>query len=165
MEMLAFFILALLAISSALLTITHRNEVICALGLALNLVSIAGFYFLLGAQFIGFLQIIVYAGAIMVLIIFVVMLLNLGEESYPQARRGRWQRVLAPVAAVVFAGILASALWRGEAAPLPAPGSGFGTVSALGRELFGVFFYPFEVISLLLIVAMVGAVLLAKRRL
>jgi NADH-quinone oxidoreductase subunit J len=165
MEQIAFFILAVLAVASALVVLTHRNEVICALALAFNLASIAGFYFLLGAQFIGFLQIIVYAGAIMVLIVFVVMLLNLGEESYAPSG-GRIQRVLAPVLAVLFAVILASVLWRSDrAASLgPAP-AGFGTVETLGHDLFSRFFYPFEVISLLLVAAMIGAVLMAKRKL
>jgi NADH-quinone oxidoreductase subunit J len=160
----AFFVLAILAVSSALVVLTHRNEVICALALAFNLAAIAGFYFLLGAQFIGFLQIIVYAGAIMVLIVFVVMLLNLGEENYPE-RGGVIQRRLAPLLSLAFAAALAIVLWRMGAAQLPSPSAEFGTVEALGRELFTRFFYPFEVISLLLVAAMIGAVLLAKRRL
>jgi len=162
MEMLAFFVLAVLAVASALVILTRRNEVVCALSLAFNLASIAGFYFLLGAQFIGFLQIIVYAGAIMVLIVFVIMLLNLGEERYPE--RGRIQGWLAPVFALVFAVILAAVLWKSEPLGLGEPPSDFGTVAVLGRELFSRFFYPFEVISLLLVAAMIGAVLLAKRR-
>ena len=164
MDLAAFFVLSVLAVSSALVVLTHRNEVICALALAFNLASIAGFYFLLGAQFIGFLQIIVYAGAIMVLIIFVVMLLNLGAETYPE-RGSAIQRWLAPALSLAFTAVLAVVLWRVEPAiPGTAP-DGFGTVGALGRELFSRFFYPFEVISLLLVAAMIGAVLLAKRKL
>jgi NADH-quinone oxidoreductase subunit J len=162
MEMLAFFVLAVLAVGSALVILTRRNEVVCALSLTFNLASIAGFYFLLGAQFIGFLQIIVYAGAIMVLIVFVIMLLNLGEERYPE--RGTMQKWLAPVLALVFAIVLALVLWRSEPLGLGEPPPDFGTVAVLGRELFSRFFYPFEVISLLLVAAMIGAVLLAKRR-
>ena len=162
MEMVAFFVLAVLAVASALMVLTRRNEVVCALSLAFNLASIAGFYFLLGAQFIGFLQIIVYAGAIMVLIVFVIMLLSLGEERYPE--HGRVQKWLAPILSLIFAVVLATVLWRTEPLGLGAPPHDFGTVAVLGRELFTRFYYPFEVISLLLVAAMIGAVLLAKRR-
>ena len=82
MESIAFIVLSILAVSSALVIVLPfvRNAVVCALALALNLISVAGFFFLLGAQFIGFLQVIVYAGAIMVLILFVLMLLNVQDE-------------------------------------------------------------------------------------
>jgi len=164
MELLAFFVLSVLAVSSALVVVTHRNEVICALGLAFNLVSIAGFYFLLGAQFIGFIQLIVYAGAIMVLILFVVMLLGLAEESYPTTT-GRIQRRAAPILSLLFTVVLAFVLLRADLKGFGEKAAGFGSVGDVGRELFGRFFYPFEVISLLLVAAMVGAVIMAKRRL
>ena len=126
-----------------------------------------GFYLLLNAQFMALLQIIVYAGAIMVLILFVIMLLNLPDEAAPP-RLGlhpgwsglrRW-----PSAFAVDGSAGRSPAGRGRAAS-PQPSAGFGTVRALGTELFTTFFYPFEAISLLLVVAMIGAVLLAKRRL
>ncbi len=164
METLAFFVLSVLAVAAALVVLTHRNEVICALGLAFNLVAIAGFYFLLDAHFIGFLQLIIYAGAIMVLIIFVVMLLNLGQERYPPRRQ--WIHPwLAPVATVLFAGVLGGVLWKMDLEPRPPLDPAYGTVKHVGLDLFSRYFYPFEVISLLLIVAMVGAVVMAKRRL
>jgi len=119
---------------------------------------------LLGAQFVGLLQIIVYAGAIMVLILFVIMLLNLAEEARPHPA-GTFQRFLAPLTTVVFAGVIGRALWRSTPAAFPAPAKGFGTADAVGRALFTSYYYPFEAISLLLLVAMVGAVLLSKRRL
>ena len=160
----AFYVLALLTLASALVVVTHRNPVVSAVALAFNLVSIAGFYILLGAQFIGLLQVLVYAGAIMVIILFVILLLNLAEES-PARAAGTFQRVLAPVATLVFAFVLGRALWGGAPSTLPPAAEGFGTAAVLGRALFTRFYYPFEVISLLLIVAMVGAVLLAKRKL
>ena len=165
MELIAFYILAVLADASALVVVTHRNPVIAALALGVNLLAIAGFYLVLRAQFIGVMQVIVYAGAILVLIVFVIMLLNLRDEAGLRGS-GLVQRSLAPFLALAFAVLIGRAMVA--AAPnrlLPAPPEGFGTVEALGRELFTRFFYPFEVISLLLIVAMVGAVLLAKRRL
>jgi NADH-quinone oxidoreductase subunit J len=106
----------------------------------------------------------VYAGAILVLIVFVIMLLNLKDEAR-QRESGSIQRWLGPLLAIAFAVILGRAIVAGAGLGLSAPRPGFGTVETLGRELFTRFFYPFEVISLLLIVAMVGAVLLAKRRL
>ncbi len=165
METAAFFILAALAFGSALVVITSRNAVISALALAFNLVSIAGFFFLLNAQFIGFLQVIVYAGAIMVLILFVLMLLAV-QETHGVSEAGFFQRYLGPLLAIGLAAILIIGVTRASAgetfAELPPD---FGTVEALGTELFTNYFYPFEAISLLLVVAMVGAVLLAKRRL
>ena len=164
MALFAFYVLAILTVASALVVVTHRNPVVAAVALAFNLISIAGFYILLGAQFIGLLQVIVYAGAIMVLILFVIMLLNLAEEVGPHPA-GTFQRVLAPLATLVFAVVLGRALFRSAPSTFPSAPEGFGTAAVLGRELFTRFYYPFEVISLLLVVAMVGAVLLAKRKL
>jgi NADH-quinone oxidoreductase subunit J len=162
MSVVAFFVLSLLALISALIVVTHRNPVVSALALAFNLVSIAGFYFLLDAQFIAMLQVIVYAGAIMVLILFVIMLLNLQQEMRGHPA-GRLQRVLAPLLGLAFAALLARA-FLDVPDRLPAREAGYGTVESLGRALYGSFYYPFEVVSLLLVAAMVGAVLLAKRK-
>ena len=164
MELIAYFVLAVLAVASALVVILHRNPVISALALGVNLLSIAGFYLVLRAQFLALLQVIVYAGAILVLIVFVIMLLNLRDEAR-QRGSGSIQRWLGPLLALAFAILIGRALLSGAAGAFPAPQPGFGTVEAVGRELFTRFYYPFEVISLLLIVAMVGAVLLAKRKL
>jgi NADH-quinone oxidoreductase subunit J len=164
MEAIAFYILAVLAIASAIVVISHRNPVISALALALNLVTIAGFYLVMRAQFIAVLQVIVYAGAILVLILFVIMLLNLREELRGQAP-GSFQKWLAPLLALAFALVLGRAMLSSRPGPFPAPPAGFGTAASVGQELFSRFYYPFEALSLLLVVAMVGAVLLAKRRL
>jgi NADH-quinone oxidoreductase subunit J len=163
MELIAFYVLALLLIASAIVVITNRNPVTSAVALAFNLVSIAGLYMVLDAQFIGLLQVIVYAGAIMVLILFVIMLLNLREEvkAHPA---GTFQRVLAPLTSLLFAIVIGRALWLSAPASFPDKPEGFGTAASLGKELFSSFYYPFEAISLLLIVAMIGAVLLAKRK-
>ena len=163
MELIAFFVLALLLIASALVVITNRNPVTSAVALAFNLVAIAGLYMVLDAQFIGLLQVIVYAGAIMVLILFVIMLLNLREEAKPHPS-GSFQRILAPVATLLFAVIIGRAVYQSVPAAFPAKTEGFGTAAVLGKELFTRFFYPFEAISLLLVVAMIGSVLLAKRK-
>jgi NADH-quinone oxidoreductase subunit J len=164
MEQIAFFVLALLVVASALTTITHKNPVTCAVALAFNLVAIAGLYMLLDAQFLGLLQVIVYAGAIMVLILFVIMLLNLRAEEELSHPSGRVQRVIAPVASLIFSIVIGRAVFAAAPSSFPEKAPGFGTAAALGNELFTRFYYPFEAISLLLIVAMVGAVLLAKRK-
>lgn len=170
MELLAFILLSIVSIGSALVVVlpVFRNIVACALALAINLVSMAGFFFLLDAQFIGLLQVIVYAGAIMVLILFVLMLLNLGDYR-ALAHSGFFQRMLAPLLALVFGGIVVSialsADFGAAFGAFPEKSAHYGEVRELGMALFTRFFYPFEVISLLLVVAMTGAVLLAKRRL
>jgi NADH-quinone oxidoreductase subunit J len=167
METLAFLVLSFLAVFSAALVVGPwvRNQIVCALALAVNLLSIAGFFLLLHAQFIGFLQVIVYAGAIMVLILFVLMLLNVQDE---QALRpsGFFQRILGPLGALALVAIVVTGVRASSAgSSFPAASEGFGTVRELGLELFAHFYYPFEAISLLLVVAMIGAVLLAKRKL
>ena len=120
---------------------------------------------MLNAQYVALLQIIVYAGAIMVLILFVIMLLNLPAEARLRGS-GFFQGMLAPVFGLACAAILGRAVYRGTAnAEFEVVASDFGQVGNVGFELFSRFYYPFEAISLLLIVAMIGAVLLAKRRL
>ena len=165
MELIAYVILTVLALVSAGVVVWHRNPVVCALALALNLVSVAGFYMLLNAQFMALLQVIVYAGAIMVLILFVIMLLNLPEEKR-RPGSGLIQGGLGFILAVAFAVVAGWMITRGVATTGFAPHSPeFGTVRALGTALFTRYFFAFEAISLLLVVAMIGAVLLAKRRL
>ena len=165
LELVGFIVFATLAVASAAVVVIHRSPVISALALAFNLVAIAGFYLMLNAQFVAWLQVIVYAGAIMVLILFVIMLLSIESEAGLQSS-GRIQMVLGPLLGLAFAGFLGWALWEaGDPNPLSVSSSEFGTVRNVGASLFGTFFYAFEVISLLLVVAMIGSVLLAKRRL
>ena len=165
LETVAFVLLATLAVVSALVVVLHRSPVISALALAFNLVSIAGFYLFLNAQFIALLQVIVYAGAIMVLVLFVIMLLSITTEQGLH-RSGRVQRVAAPLLSAACAGVLVFAVARGsEGEAFVVSSADFGTVRQVGLELFSTYFYAFEAISLLLVVAMIGAVLLAKKRL
>jgi NADH-quinone oxidoreductase subunit J len=157
-------VLAILAVVSAAYVVWHRNPVVSALALAFNLVAIAGFYMVMDAQFLGLLQVIVYAGAIMVLILFVIMLLNLRQELRGRDS-GLLQRMQGPLLAAALGVLLVRVLWRSVESGFAPSSPGFGTVASVGRELFSTFFYPFEAISLMLVAAMVGAVLLAKRRL
>jgi NADH-quinone oxidoreductase subunit J len=135
MELIAFYVLALLIVASALVVITNRNPVASAVALAFNLVAIAGVYMVLDAQFIGLLQVIVYAGAIMVLILFVIMLLNLRDEAKAHPA-GTFQRVLAPLTTLVFAVVIGRALYASAPASFPQATDGFGTAASVGRELF-----------------------------
>ena len=165
LETVGFILLATLALASAMVVVFHKTPVISALALAFNLVAIAGFYLLLNAQFLALLQVIVYAGAIMVLILFVIMLLSIANEPGLH-RSGAIHRVMAPLLALGCAAAMGFAVYRGSgSAKYVVSSTDFGTVRSIGTDLFTTFFYAFEAISLLLVVAMVGAVLLAKRRL
>lgn len=162
MEILIFAITAALAIISAIVVITHKNPVVSVLALVINLCCIAVFYLLLKAMFLAAIQVIVYAGAIMVLILFVVMLLSL-----PREERGRpagfMQSILGVLLGILFLYSIGKAIsaYSGE---FQISVKGFGWTESVGKVLFTQYFYPFEIISLLLIVAMLGAIILAKRR-
>lgn len=163
MELLVFTIVAVVAVMAALTVLLHRNPVIGALFLVTNLVCVAILYLLLQAQFLAAIQVIVYAGAIMVLIIFVIMLLNLRRETLG-IRAGGAQKLIGTMAAIGFVLLVAKGLVAFGAGMGPVPMS-YGTVEYVGRHLFGEFFYPFELLSLILLVAMAGAVVLAKKKL
>jgi len=158
-----FYVLAALTVASASGVVTFRNPVHSALSLVMALFLVAVCFASLGAHLVAALQIIVYAGAVMVLFLFVIMLLNLGEETAGSARP--LVRVLAAGGTTVSAVLIASLVWKAvpptaEPAVLPA---GFGTTKALARSLFGDYLVAFELTSLLLLVAVVGAVVLARR--
>jgi NADH-quinone oxidoreductase subunit J len=155
------------AILSALMIVIHPNPMVSVLFLIVNLFCVALFYLFLNAQFLAAIQIIIYAGAIMVLFLFVVMLLNLKAEEGLTARGGP-QRYGAIVLGGLFAGLLFDAILHRGPQPYFDPGtfaSGFGTARELGGLLFTRYLFAFEAASLLLIAAMIGAVVLAKRRL
>jgi NADH-quinone oxidoreductase subunit J len=160
---LVFFLLAVPAVAAALTVITHRNPVHCACALVVTLFLLSVFFVGLDAQLVAVLQVIVYAGAIVVLFLFVIMLLNLTEaEARPT---GSVPLVAAALAAAVAVTVLVfSALGRSTPPGAPDVPDTFGTTAALGRQLFTVYLLPFELTSVLLLVAIVGAVVLAKKR-
>ena len=151
---------------SALLVILHKNPVTSALFLVLAFCSLAGIYLTLHAEFIGMVQIIVYAGAIMVLFLFVIMYLNLGHDPetgvHILLRRGLGWIAGAVLLAEGF--VLFARPWAaGPLAPermLPA----MGNTQMLGRELYSRYLFPFEITSMVLLVAMVGAIVISKPR-
>jgi NADH-quinone oxidoreductase subunit J len=161
-----FFVLAIVAIAAALGMLIARSPVVSALWLVLNLFCVAGLYLTLNAEFIAVVQVIVYAGAIMVLFLFVIMLLNLGE--LPRLQGFDWK-----LGAAFFLGVgILSLLVYVVASTLEIlPGelvsntdANTGTASVLAGELFTRYAMPFEIIGVLLLVATIGAVLLARRR-
>jgi NADH-quinone oxidoreductase subunit J len=167
--LIIFWAFAGLAVGSALLCITRQNPVASALWLVVTLFSIAALFVLLDAQFIAVLQVLVYAGAIMVLFLFVIMLLNLGRGG-PSDMKGP----LGLAGGVLLAGLMLAQLLgtRTSGAPLASPPSAMaraaaeqGMVPAVARPLFTVYLVPFEITSVLLLAAIVGAVVLAKRKL
>lgn len=162
MEALFFYLFAFLSIAGGVLMVSFRNPLSGAFSLVLSLVSLAGLFAMLDAEFVFILQILVYAGAIMVLVIFTIMLLNLQREELHEAPVSRIRILFILVACAVAAfGVMDvfSMLPEGTAVVE----EGFGSIEAVGREMFGDYLYPFEVISLVLLVAVVGVVLLAKK--
>jgi len=165
MGSVAFVLLAGVAVGSALGLVLKRNPIHGALFLVVNLGTVAVFYLTLGAQFLAVAQVAVYAGAIMVLFLFAIFVLIPGkEETGPDPRRP--YRVLAlPVGAVLLALLVAVTTigTRGARAPGPTATAPDG-VEAIARLLFTDYLFPFEVTSVLLLAAMVGVLLLARRR-
>ncbi len=166
LELIFFLLLSLIAVATALGMLLSRNAVYSALFLVLNFITVAVFYLLLGAPFIAMAQITVYAGAIMVLFLFVIMLL--GAESLPKAEVLPWQKPLAIVLAVVLAVEATFILFTraGLTAAITPPAEAANTsttLAQLGMTLFSSYLLPFEVTSILLLVAMVGVIVLVRK--
>jgi NADH-quinone oxidoreductase subunit J len=166
-ETVAFYVFGAVAVAASLLVIAQRNPIYSVLLLIASFGALSGLYVLLDAPFVAVIQIIVYAGAIMVLFLFVVMLLNAPHEEteydervHPLLRPGPMR--FGAALAVLLIVELGWALGRsGDTGTFP--GGGVASVSAIGRALFTDYAFPFEVTSILILVAMVGAVVLARR--
>jgi len=167
-----FWFFSGLAVLGGLMCITRRNPIASALWLVQTLFALAGLFVILDAQFLAALQVLVYAGAIMVLFLFVIMLLNLGRVGGPPDIKGGFGKLVATLLAGGLALQLLTVATVGppEAIRMP-PGSmealqrEEGLVAVVGRSLYGEYLVPFEITSLLLLAAIVGAVILAKRKL
>jgi len=170
MALLGFYFLTFLALFFALMVVLSRNPVYSVIFLVLTFFAIAGHYLLLNAQFLAMVHVIVYAGAIMVLFLYVIMMLNLNQVAEPQ------KNLISKLGAAVSAGLLllvVVAAIRASSMSPGAPGIGgvngitadptLGTVQRLGQVLFTDFLLPFELTSLLFLLAMVGAVLIGKK--
>jgi NADH-quinone oxidoreductase subunit J len=160
-----FAAFGLLAVGCALMVILHKNPVTSALFLVLTFCSLAGLYLLLQAEFLAMVQVIVYAGAIMVLFLFVIMYLNLDrdvDDGVPFVLR----RVVGWGVGLLLLVLSGMLLWRGWASGPDSqePPTAVGNTVAIGQILYSRYLFPFEITSILLIVAIIGAVMLGKGR-
>lgn len=164
METLVFILMAAVSIAAALGLLLSRNAIYAALFLILNFGTVAVFYLLLNAPFLAAVQVSVYAGAIMVLFVFVIMLLGAerlrSEDTHGQA----WQRPLAIGLGIVLVA-LTTVVLMGGVGPVVANATPVdSSPGAMGLALFGPYLFPFEVVSILLLVAMIGAVVLTREK-
>lgn len=168
-ELVAFWILAIISVGAAVMMVVNKNPVRSALYLVATFLCVAAFYILLSAQFISAVQIIVYAGAIMVLFLFVIMLLNLGApQALQESGRFQWLLALVLVASMIVGFVATGSLYVTNATTMrPGTIANMGTVESIGINLFDPaqpWLFPFEITSILLLVAVVGAIIMAKRK-
>jgi NADH-quinone oxidoreductase subunit J len=164
MLVLLFILFAALAIGCALAVVAQRNPLYSAISLIGVFISLACLYVMLAAPFIAAVQVIVYAGAIMVLVVFVIMLLNVEQEEHRRSR----MKFLVPAAVVLAAILIAEAtfiIYFVEKSPVKPTSSvsDIGLTSSIGGSLFTSYLLPFEITSILLLMAIVGAMTLARR--
>ena len=174
-EQVSFIVLATVALASGLGVVLFRNAVYSMLSLILNLLSLAFFFLTLNGMFIATIQVLIYAGAVMVLFLFVVTMLTSDEARVGGRDRLRWQWGAAFFLAVIFAGALSLALLEGSVARdactldpqgcLAAQVTKNGNTETFGLALFHAYSFPFEVTSVLLVIAVLGAVVLGQRAL
>lgn len=165
-ESILFYTLATVLVISSIILISRANPIAAALSLILAFVALAGLYALLSASFVAVIQILVYAGGIMVLILFVIMILNLSNEALATMRINRF--VLFSVILIVFGGAILPIIMLiqpGVIATGNVVGSNFGNISEISQLIFGKFIFPFEILSLVLLTAIVGALVISKRKL
>ena len=162
-ESFTFFLFAVPLVATAFGVVLARNPIYAAMNLVAAFFFMAGIYVLLVAHLIAFMQILVYAGAVMVLFLFVIMLLSRGDEHLVKERY-RAMQVVGALGAVALAGLLAWAVTDVAVSEPAGLAADFGTVKAVGQVLYTRFLLPFEATSLLLLAAIVGAVVVAKER-
>ena len=171
MELIFFILFGGAAVGTSAYVIIARSPINSALSLIATFLSLAGIYVLLNAHFLAVVQVLVYAGAIMVLFIFVIMLLNLRDEDLGDARFNFFKAL----GALLAVGLLAKLIHFFVAGPQTVPGPStrlinsqispeWGGIRDVGTKLFTDYLLPFEVISILLLVAMIGALMIAKKR-
>lgn len=159
METFLFWVFAIVGVGCGIMVVFHRNPMSSAIYLVVTMLCLAGFYALLAGPFVAVIQVLVYAGAVMVLMLFVIMMLNLRAETLQ--REGRplvW--LVAGLIGLVLVLYIVPPFPRTSAGPPPAA---FGTIEDVGSKLFTVYLLPFELTSVLLLIAIIGAVILAKR--
>jgi NADH-quinone oxidoreductase subunit J len=166
-----FYLFGLIAIASSIAFVTRKSPVAAALWLVNTMFCLAALYAMLEAHFIGVIQVLVYAGAIMVVFLFVVMLLNLGQPSELGDLRGKWGRLAAGLLGLALLAQVMTLSGRRLPAPFT-PGGGYdpvavrnlGAIGSVAQPLFNEYLLAFELTSILLLVAIVGAVVIGRRR-
>jgi NADH-quinone oxidoreductase subunit J len=165
LDQIFFYLFAAVILAGAVLTITQRNAVHSAIFLIMTLLGVAGLYLHLHAEFLAGVQVILYVGGIMVLFLFVVLLVNLDQAARERQFSQQW---IVALAAVAVLGVeLGYFVYQGSSAfnfPPPAAPAKIGNTQQIGNVLFQNYLLPFEIASILLLVAMVGAVVMAKKR-
>jgi NADH-quinone oxidoreductase subunit J len=163
MELAVFLLFAVVALVSGVVVIAHRNPVYATMSLVVTLVATAGLFLMLGSPFLAALQVLLYTGAILVLFLFVIMLLNVGRERGGAPRS--WLALAGPLAlAALLAGTLARLLWDAHGSEQAPPlDEAFVSMRGVSELLFSVYLLPFEIIGLLLLVAVVVASWTARR--
>ena len=169
MQEFLFYLFAVIAVVSGVAMVLHRNPVYSAIFLIITLFAFAGFFVLLNAPFVATVHIIVYAGAIMVLFLFVIMLLNLNRDPAREAGKVT-RRTIGAILVLAFlvelgALFFAATANNGVNSNVPNADSIVGSPEVIVKSLFTTYLFPFEVASILLLVGMVGAIILAKRKL
>lgn len=161
MNISLFYFLSFLAILSGLMVVISKNPVHSVLYLIICFFAIAGHYVLMNAQFLAAVHIIVYAGAIMVLFLYVIMMLNLNANIEPH--KSKWLKIAATVSGGLLMIVLVGALRQANTTLPSSPNNEVGLINNLGLVLFREYALPFEVSSILLLTAMVGTVMLGKK--
>lgn len=162
-ETIIFFVFGIAAVVSALLMVTRKNPIISAIFLILNFFTVAVIYLLLKAQFIAIIQVLVYMGAIMVLFLFVIMLLNLKENKKPTEYS--FKKITAILISILLALLLGTSVYFGfQGKQMNEVAEKIGTAESLGKILFTTYSFHVLAAGMLLLAAIVGAVMLAKKK-
>jgi len=163
MGIVIFYILAAIILAGALMVVSRKNAVSSAVFLVLVMCAIAGIFVQLGSIFIGVLQIIVYAGAIMVLFLFVIMMLNLKRDEFGFDSRV-FQRIFALAFGIILMLQLVLVATKFPAKPGRSIDMSVGDVAGIANKLFYIYLYPFEIVGVLLLAAIIGAVVIARKK-
>jgi NADH-quinone oxidoreductase subunit J len=167
-DTILFYIFAVMVLAGGILTITRRNAIHSAISLIVSLLGVAGLYLLQQAEFLFAVQIVLYVGGIMVLFLFVIMLVNLDLAARQRQFNRQW--LVALVAVALVGAEVTYFIYRGAGTihiadvPLPGTPAGLGNTEMVADSLFGEYLLPFEIASILLLVAVVGSVVMAKKR-
>lgn len=161
---IVFIALSFLAISGAIAMLVYKNPMFSALGVLITMLSIAGMFALLQATFLFLVQIIVYAGAIMTLILFILMFLNIKEENLPEEPNKFRNIIFGAIIMLPLNILILKAVSKLPQKDLSLSNTNFGDIKPLGLDLYNNWIIAFELISILLLIALIGSVVLAKKR-